>query len=45
LEYGNHWLLVIQSIDAIEEPKERMKKQARLVAVLTEKLKAARKND
>ena len=45
LEYGNQWLLVIQSIDAIEDPNERMKKQARLVAVLTEKLKAARSKE
>jgi len=38
LQYGNQWLLVIQSIDAIQDPAERMKRQARLVDVLTEKL-------
>lgn len=38
LEYGNHWLLVIQSIDSIEDQKERAKRQARLVDVLTKKL-------
>jgi hypothetical protein len=38
LEYGNHWLLVIQSIDSVEDPKERAKRQSRLVDVLTEKL-------
>jgi serine/threonine protein kinase len=45
LEYGNQWLLVIQSIDAIDEPKEKMKRQARLVAVLTDKLKSPRHTD
>jgi hypothetical protein len=38
LEYGDQWRLVIQSIDSIEEPSERARKQARLVEVLTEKL-------
>lgn len=38
LEYGNHWLLVIQSIDSIEDQKERAKRQARLVDVLTKRL-------
>jgi serine/threonine protein kinase len=38
LEYGNHWLLVIQSIDAIEDHDERVQRQTRLVDVLTEKL-------
>jgi hypothetical protein len=37
LQYGNQWLLVIQSVDAIQDPAERMKRQARLVDVLTEK--------
>jgi hypothetical protein len=40
LQYGNQWLLVIQSVDAIQDPAERMKRQARLVDVLTEKLGA-----
>jgi len=38
LEYGNHWLLVIQSIDAIESPSERARRQSELVDVLTRKL-------
>jgi len=38
LEYGNQWLLVIQSIDSIDDPLERSKRQARLVDVLTDKL-------
>jgi len=41
LEYGNHWLLVIQSIDSISDPYEREQRQARLVDVLTEKLSTA----
>jgi serine/threonine protein kinase len=42
LEYGNDWLLLIQSIDAIRDPNAKMEHQARLVAVLTEKLEHAR---
>jgi serine/threonine protein kinase len=42
LEYGNHWLLVIQSIDAIENPGERERRQGELVEVLTKKLDAHR---
>lgn len=38
LEYGNQWLLVIQSVDAIENSEERVKRQSRLVDVLTQKL-------
>jgi hypothetical protein len=38
LEYGNHWLLVIQSIDAIESTVERERRQSELVDVLTRKL-------
>ncbi len=38
LEYGNHWLLVIQSIDAIENAEERERRQSDLVKVLTGKL-------
>lgn len=38
LEYGNHWLLVIQSIDAIDSREERERSQRRLVDVLTNKL-------
>jgi hypothetical protein len=33
LEYGNQWLLVIQSIDAIEDPEERVRRQTRLADV------------
>lgn len=38
LEYGNQWLLAIQTIDAINDSVEREKRQARLVEVLTSKL-------
>jgi serine/threonine protein kinase len=38
LEYGNQWLLAIQSIDAIEDSQERLAKQTRLADVLTAKL-------
>jgi serine/threonine protein kinase len=44
LEYGNHWLLVIQSIDSIEDDNERAKRQSRLVDVLTEKLGAPKES-
>ena len=40
LEYGNQWLLVIQSIDSINNPQERANRQSRLVDVLTAKLSA-----
>lgn len=39
LEYGNQWLLVIQSIDAIEDQGERVRRQARLVDALTKHLR------
>ncbi len=42
LEYGNDWLLLIQTIDAIVEPTAKMDHQRRLVAVLTEKLERVR---
>jgi hypothetical protein len=45
LEFGNEWLLIIQSIDAIEEPKEKMKQQAKLVEALTEKMRNSLKKD
>jgi serine/threonine protein kinase len=38
LEYGNQWLLIIQSIDSIQDPDERSNRQSRLVEVLTNKL-------
>ncbi len=44
LEYGNHWLLVIQSIDAIEDSAERERRQSELVNVLTNKLGSAEAN-
>jgi len=40
LEFGNHWLLIIQSIDTIENSIERQRRQERLVDVLTAKLGA-----
>ena len=43
LEYGNQWLLVIQSVDAIENSEERVKRQSRLVDVLTQKLEQKQK--
>jgi hypothetical protein len=41
LEYGNQWLLVIQSIDAIQNSAERERRQSELVNVLTKKLEAS----
>lgn len=40
LEYGNHWLLVIQSIERIHQVDVRHRRQARLVDILTNKLRA-----
>jgi serine/threonine protein kinase len=40
LEYGNQWLLAIQTIDAIEDVQERTRRQGLLVDVLTVKLEA-----
>jgi serine/threonine protein kinase len=42
LEYGNQWLLIIQSIDAMEDPYDRAARQGRLVDALTEKLNPGR---
>lgn len=39
LEYGNQWLLVIQSIDGIADDKKRAAEQAKLVEVLLHKLR------
>ncbi|MGH9496132.1 MAG: serine/threonine protein kinase [Candidatus Sulfotelmatobacter sp.] len=39
LQYGNQWLLVIQSVDAIEDAPERVKRQTALVDVLTDRLR------
>ena len=41
LEFGNHWLMIIQSIEAIPDENVRRRRQARLVDVLTHKLKSA----
>jgi serine/threonine protein kinase/type IV secretory pathway VirB3-like protein len=38
LEYGNHWLFVTQSIDAINNTAERGKHQATLANILMQKL-------
>ena len=38
LEYGNQWLMAIQSLEAIEDAAERARQQGRLVAVITERL-------
>jgi hypothetical protein len=38
LEYGNQWLLIIQSIDSMQDPAARAKRQERLVDALTKKL-------
>jgi methylphosphotriester-DNA--protein-cysteine methyltransferase len=38
LEYGNHWLFVTQSIDAINNTAERGKHQATLANILMHKL-------
>jgi serine/threonine protein kinase len=38
LEYGNKWLLVIQTVDAIQDTGERRKQQARIAEALTRQL-------
>ena len=38
LEYGNKWLLVIQTVDAIDDPEERRRQQSRVAKVLTDHL-------
>src|SRR4029077_20150074 len=38
LEYGDQWLLVVQTIDAIEDPARRNQRQAKLVDILMSKL-------
>jgi len=40
LEYGNKWLLALQTIDAVEEPIARARCRARLAYELTKKLGA-----
>ncbi|MDE3195292.1 MAG: serine/threonine protein kinase [Acidobacteriota bacterium] len=39
LEYGNKWLLVIQTVDAIQDLQERKRQQARVAEALTEQLR------
>lgn len=38
LEYGNKWLLTIQTIDSIKNPKDRASVQIKLVDMLTKQL-------
>ena len=38
VEYGNQWALVIQTIQGMEDPKERILRESRLVETLTEQL-------
>jgi serine/threonine protein kinase len=42
LEYGNRWLLAIQTIDAVEDPSARARSQARLAIELIRRLGEAR---
>jgi serine/threonine protein kinase len=39
LQYGNDWLLLIQSIEAIPDPAERLEEQHRLARVLLDRIK------
>ena len=39
LRYGNDWLLLIQSIEAIPDPAERLEEQHRLARVLLDRIK------
>jgi hypothetical protein len=39
LQYGNDWLLVIQSIEAIPDPADRLVEQHRLAQVLLDRIK------
>ncbi len=39
LEYGDLWLLAIQSIDSIEDSEEKRAQQKKLVKAITQKLK------
>lgn len=40
LEYGNQWLMAIQSIDAISNAEEKERRMVKLVNALTKKLKS-----
>jgi hypothetical protein len=39
VEYGNQWALVIQTIQGMEDPKERVLREGRLVEALTDRLR------
>jgi hypothetical protein len=39
LQYGNDWLLLIQSIEAIPDPAERLEEQHQLARVLLDRIK------
>ena len=39
VEYGNQWALVIQTIQGMEDPKERVLREGRLVEALTDQLR------
>lgn len=39
VEYGNQWALVIQTIQAMEDPKERAMREGRLVEAMTDRLR------
>jgi hypothetical protein len=39
LQYGNDWLLLIQSIEAIPDPADRLEEQRRLARVLLDRIK------
>jgi predicted Ser/Thr protein kinase len=39
VDYGNQWALVIQTIQGMEDPKERILREGRLVEALTDKLR------
>jgi serine/threonine protein kinase len=45
LEYGNKWLMVIQTIDAIADPVEKRKQQAALVSALINKLRRSKNKE
>jgi len=40
VEYGNQWALVIQTIQGMEDPKERVMREGELVKALTDRLRA-----
>ena len=42
VEYGNQWALVIQTIQGMEDPRERVLREARLVEAMTDRLHGGR---